>query len=151
MRISDEGLEFVKKHEGVIDHVYLDPVDLPTVGVGHLLSPYEEDLWPVGTKLTRDQIDILLREDVREAEECVSESVTSDLDQSQFDALVSFVFNVGCGAFKKSTLLRLLNAGLIEDAAEEFQKWRMAKGKVLPGLVKRREAEKALFLGEHNI
>lgn len=146
MKVSDKGIDFIKRWEGSRQEVYLDPVGLPTLGVGHLLSPNELQRFPVGTKLSPEQVDSFLRNDLSEAEVAVSDLVHTELDQSQFDSLVSFVFNVGEGNFKKSTLLRVLNSGLETDAADEFLRWTYAKGKTLPGLVKRREAERNLFL-----
>lgn len=146
MTTSDKGIDFIKRWEGSRQEVYLDPIGLPTLGVGHLLSPEELKLFPVGTKLSLEQVNGFLRKDLSKAEFTVSDKVVHDLDQHEFDSLVSFVFNIGEGNFSKSTLLRLLNSGLIEDASKEFSRWIYAKGKILPGLVKRREAEKNLFL-----
>ena len=146
MTTSSIGVSFIKQYEGCIDHVYLDPIGLPSLGVGHLMSPHELSQWPVGTEIANDLIDSILRDDLKEAEECVTSNVTWDISQNMFDSLVSFVFNIGCGAFKKSTLLKKLNLGLVEDAANEFLRWNRAGQKVLPGLVKRREAERDLFL-----
>jgi lysozyme len=139
-------LALIKRWEGYETEVYLDPVGLPTGGVGHLLTPSELLRFPVGTDLSEAQIDAWLRSDIWAAQGCVRLHVDWDLDQAQFDALVSFVFNVGCEAFRRSTLLRLLNAGLEELAAEEFDRWVFAKGRKLQGLVARRAAERDVFL-----
>jgi GH24 family phage-related lysozyme (muramidase) len=84
--------------------------------------------------------------DLHEAEEAVDRLVTAPLNQNEFDALVSFTFNLGEGNLKKSTLLKYLNQMRYEDAANEFPRWNRAGGQILPGLTRRREAEKRLFL-----
>jgi GH24 family phage-related lysozyme (muramidase) len=91
----------------------------------------------------------LLAIDLQKFEKCINDNVKKPLTQNEFDALVSFVFNVGTGAFEKSSMLKLLNSGHMPLAAGQFDRWIYAKGKVLNGLKKRRAAEKALFL-THN-
>lgn len=147
MKMSNEGLELLKEHEGVRKEIYLDPIGLPTGGVGHLLKGEEIQKFPVGTPLSDEQVDEWLRQDVREAEEAVTELVTGDLTQGQFDALVSFVFNVGSGNFKKSQLLRLINAGEYDLASGQFSRWVFAGGQRFRGLERRREDERNLFIG----
>jgi len=146
MQISDQGLQLVKQSEGFRSAVYLDPVGLPTVGYGHLLKQGES--FPNG--VTEAQATDLLRADVSSAENAVSSLVTVPLTQGQFDALVDFTYNLGAGNLKSSTLLKLLNAGNYQGAADEFPKWNKAGGKVLPGLTIRRQAERSLFLGVTN-
>lgn len=145
MEISKEGLELIKKHEGYRAEVYLDPVRLPTAGVGHLMSEGELRMWPVGSSPPPEQLDLWLREDLLEAQDAVRTMVRVPLSQEAFDALVSLVFNIGSPAFKKSTLLRLVNQGQYAAAAQQFSRWTFAKGKQLPGLVKRRADEARLF------
>lgn len=144
MTTSDKGLEFIKDREGVINRVYLDPVGLPTVGVGHLVTP--EDGLMVGDLISESLALELLRKDLAKAEAAVLKAVKVPLSQNQFDALVSFVFNVGASNFRTSTLLRHLNAFNYTAAADEFPKWANAGGRRLPGLVRRRADERALFL-----
>lgn len=150
MKLSTQGYEFIKKHEGVIHKVYSDPVGLLTGGIGHLIEPDDMNPkgfeWKEGDKVDEFQVYKWFSQDVAESERAVNKLVLTQLSQKGFDALVSFVFNVGVSAFKNSTLRRKLNAGLIEEAAEEFPRWNKARGKVLPGLVKRRQEEKELFL-----
>lgn len=141
MNLSDEGLELIKRHEGLRLEAYRDAVGVWTIGYGHTGADVEE-----GQTITEHQADALLGEDVREAEECVEEHVTVDLTQGQFDALVSFVFNLGCAAFTRSTLLRLLNEGDAGGAGTQFARWVNAGGQPLPGLVKRRAEEAERFL-----
>lgn len=146
MKTSDAGLEFIKEHEGIELKAYPDPGtggEPWTIGVGHTggVSP--------GDTCTVEQAMEWLREDVAEAEQAIRQNVHVALNQDQFDALVSFIFNVGGGAFKNSTLLRKLNLGDYEGAENEFQRWNKAGGRVLAGLTKRRLAEEALFAGEY--
>ena len=145
MRMSSDGIELLKEHEGVRKEVYLDPIGLPTGGVGHLLKGDEIQRFPVGTQLSDEQIDEWLRQDIREAEEAVEQLVKVELNQSQFDALVSFVFNVGSGNFQKSQLLRLINSDRFDLAAQQFGRWVFAGGRRFRGLERRRADEAELF------
>lgn len=132
----------IARLEGEVLHAYRDQAGVLTIGVGHVVKKGES--FP-GT-ITKEESRELLRKDVKIAEDAVNNSVKVSLTQDQFDALVSFTFNVGGGALKKSTLLRLLNAGDYQGAADQFPKWRVAGGKVLQGLVNRRQAERQTFL-----
>jgi lysozyme len=144
--INTAGRKLIERFEGRRAAVYRDPVGKPTVGVGHLLSAAERARWPVGTVLTEAQIDALLTVDLAGAEAGVQAAVKVPLSDNEFAALVSFAFNLGVGALRGSTLLRLLNAGDRYGAAVQFGRWTKAGGKVLAGLVRRREAERELFL-----
>lgn len=144
MRVSDNGIKFITAHEGQRLRVYRDPIGLATVGVGHLVLT--KDNLDVGDVITPEQSDAFLRQDLGKAENKVNAVVKVPLTQNQFDACVSLVFNIGGGAFERSTLLKHLNAGNYALAAAEFDKWNKAGGKVWPGLVRRRAEEKALFL-----
>jgi lysozyme len=154
MRLSKEGLDFITKHETVVYKIYDDGLGILTGGIGHVIKPGETNgggiPWQIGDKLQFCQVESWLRDDMEEAEGAVNQYVVTQLSQKGFNALVSFVFNVGVNAFKNSTLLRLLNLGQIEDAAEQFQRWKFGtkngKKVVLGGLVKRRAEEKELFL-----
>ena len=139
---SDKGIRAIEGYEGVRLSAYLDSVNVPTIGVGHTLGV------KMGDVITKEQAEEFLRADLEDAEYAVNKYVLMPLNQNQFDALVSFVFNLGAGAFKGSTLLKRLNAGLYKEAADEFLKWNKAGGKVLQGLVNRRVAERAMFLDE---
>lgn len=141
MKTSQDGLDLIKQHEGCKLEAYLCPAKVWTIGVGHTKGVKEGDV------ITEDQADEFLREDVKDSEQCVKNSASAVLQQHQFDALVSLVFNIGCGNFRKSSLLRYLNNGHSHLVPDEFGKWVYGGGKVLPGLVKRREAERRLFLG----
>lgn len=113
-----------------------------TVGYGHTGPEVKE-----GYTITKGEAEVLLERDLRASEGFVNSLVKVRLEQNQFDALVSFVYNVGGGAFRDSTLLRLLNAGDFKGAADQFLRWDKAQGKVLSGLTRRRKKERELFLG----
>ena len=145
METSQKGLDLIKQFEGISKKAYLDSVLIPTIGVGHTGPEVH-----MGMEITDEQVDEYLKEDLKEAEEAVNKLVKVDLTQDQFDALVSFTFNLGAGNLQQSTLLKKVNAGDTEGAAQEFQKWNRAGGKVLVGLTKRRLGEADLFRGEWN-
>lgn len=149
-KVSSDGLEEIIAHEGEILEVYADPVGLPTLGVGHLLTPSERRTMPVGTKITRAESRAYLRKDLAKFERCINDAVKVPINQNQFDALVSLAFNIGEANFEKSTVLRLLNKSNYIDAAEAFLRWNKARKNgvltVLPGLTTRRKRERALFL-----
>ncbi|MDD2900835.1 MAG: glycoside hydrolase family protein [Syntrophales bacterium] len=140
MRTSRRGLEFIKNEEGCVLHVYRDPAGYPTIGVGHLIKPGE-----AFDTITEEEALQLLARDLAVAENAVNQMVRVPLTQNQFEALVSFVFNVGSGNFQKSTLLKLLNQGRYDAVPGELAKWRKAGGQVLPGLVARRRREAELW------
>ena len=144
-RISQEGLERIKAHEGLRLEAYPDPGsggDPWTIGYGST-----KGVKP-GMVITQSEAEKRLRDDLDFAEQCVSRMVHADvhLTDNQFAALVSFVFNVGCGNFQNSTLLRMVNAGKFEEAAAQFLRWNKASGKVMAGLTKRRADEAEMFL-----
>lgn len=140
MKTSELGLDLIRGHEGLRLKAYQCPAGVWTIGFGHTGAVRP------GQEITREEADTLLRKDVEDAEKSVSWYVTVPLTQDQFDALVSFVFNLGIGKLKGSTLLRLLNGGDYKGAADEFPRWVFA-GKVrLNGLIARRADEKSLFL-----
>jgi lysozyme len=140
MNISTAGRDFVKVREGSKCVAYQDVVGIWTCGVGHT-GP---DVVP-GMTASDEQVDEWLDQDLAMAEACVNANVTVPINQSQFDALCSFVFNLGCGALRGSTLLKKLNAGNHAGAANEFLHWDHAGGRQVPGLTTRRKAEYAMF------
>ncbi len=147
MKTSDRGIALIKHHEGVRLAAYPDPAhgwSVPTIGVGHTSAAGPPAVYK-GMKITQAGADAILRQDLAKFERYVTDAVKVPLSQNEFDALVSFTFNLGPGNLRSSTLLRKLNAGDRAGAADEFLKWTKAGGKTLPGLVKRREAERALF------
>lgn len=141
MKISQKGLDLVKSFEGLRLKAYYDSIGVLTIGFGST-GPHVKS----GMMITAEQAEDLLRDDVSRFEACVSKQVTVPLSQNQFDALVSFAFNLGCGNLASSTLLKKLNTKDYAGASLEFPKWNRAGGRVLTGLTRRREAEKALFL-----
>ncbi|MGA2167249.1 MAG: lysozyme [Terracidiphilus sp.] len=143
MQLSAAGLELIKRSEGFRNRTYLDVAGLPTIGYGHLLLPHES--FPNG--IEEPQAALLLAGDVRAAEQSVQRLVKVALTQGQFDALVDFCFNLGAGRLASSTLLKVLNGGRYEAAAEQLLRWDLAGGEVNAGLKARREAEFQLWTG----
>lgn len=151
--ISEDGLSFIAEHEGIRYNLYNDPAGHCTIGIGHLVHKGNCDASDTSEQeflegITRDQAFELLRSDVAVAEQAVNAYVTVPLTQSQFDALVSFAYNVGSGNFKNSDLLTKLNKGEYDSVPSELNKWVHGGGKVLPGLITRRSDEGALFQSE---
>ena len=142
MELSNNGLDFIKNYEGLRLKAYkvLESEKFYTIGYGH----YGADV-RFGMEITKAQADELFKQDVSRFEKAVNRLVKVDINQNQFDALVSFAYNVGEGALQKSDLLRKLNAGDFKGASAEFPRWNKSGGKVLVGLTKRREKERALF------
>lgn len=141
MKINNDGLDIIKQNEGLRLTAYVCPAGVLTIGYGST-GPHVKR----GLTITAEEAEDLLRKDVARFEDGVAALVTVDLNENQFSALVSFAFNVGLDALRKSSLLRLLNAGEYKAAANQFDKWVNGGGRRLPGLVKRRAQEKALFL-----
>lgn len=142
--ISDAGLNLIKSFEGVVLHGYLDSAGKLSVGTGHLVlagEPYKLD-----EPITMEQNDALLRSDLEHAENGVDSMVTVPINENERAALISFAFNLGVGALQHSTLLRRLNAGQRQEAADQFLSWDHQGNTRLPGLTRRRVAERALFL-----
>jgi lysozyme len=140
--LSDEGRELIRRFEGLSLSPYYDDVGYPTVGYGHLLSKEKwADLiqWPSLSGLT-DAND-LLKEDVSLFERAVTHLINVPLSQGQFDALVSFTFNLGAEALRTSTLRRVLNQGHYDQIPYELHRWVFSGGVKLRGLKRRREAE----------
>lgn len=142
MKLSQAGFDLIREFEGYRDTAYQDSVGVWTIGYGHTEGVKR------GDKITQAQGVKYLEEDTQEAQGAVTRLVKVPLTQGQYDALVSFTFNLGTGNLGSSTLLRKLNAGDYEGAASEFPRWVNAGGKKLDGLVRRREAERQMFVGE---
>lgn len=140
MKLTDKGIELIKNSESCRLEAYLCPAQIPTIAYGKTKGV------KLGMKISQSQAEEFLRQDLAEFEEGVKKLVKVPLTDNQFSALVSFSYNLGLGALSKSTLLKKLNAKDYAGAATEFKRWVRGGGKVLPGLVKRRAAEKALFL-----
>lgn len=157
MKVSDEAKKMIAHHEGVRFRPYRCPALLWTIGVGHVIDPNHikvplnerKDLpIPPGwdRTLSMAEVDDILATDLASFERGVLRLCPSGLTQSRFDALVSFSFNVGLGNLQRSTIRMCHNRGDFEAAAEAFMQWTKAGGKELPGLVKRRKDERALYL-----
>lgn len=158
MQASERGIELIKSFEGFRTFPYFCSAKLHTVGYGHVLYPDQARLktderanYPLRSEHNRlwnaDEIDSLLEADLLRFSAGVLRLCPSSADnQCHLDAMVSFAFNVGLGNLQSSTLRMKYNRGDYDGAADEFLKWTKAGGKVLNGLVRRREAERALFL-----
>lgn len=138
---SQACIDLVKASEGCRLTAYRDAVGILTIGYGSTGGIKE------GQTITQEQAEEMLIDDLDAAAEAVRKLVTVPLNQGQFDALCDFIFNLGEGRLRDSTLLRLLNHGRYGEAAAQFRFWVMAGGHPLPGLVKRRAAERAMFEG----
>ena len=139
MNISNKGIELIKKFEGCRLKAYQDSVDVWTIGYGHTEGVYE------GMEISQHQADIMLGSDLVKYANYINEYVTVSLNPNQFDALTSWVYNLGPGNLKSSTMLKVLNEGNYDDVPFQIKRWNKAGGKVLKGLVRRREAEAELF------
>lgn len=159
MNVSALAIATIKHYEGVRFKPYLCPARLHTVGVGHVMYPDQAKL-PLDQRssvmlkpednrqFTQEEVDGILRHDLDRFERGVERFCPVPLTQGQFDALVSFAFNVGLGTLQRSTLRQKILRGDMEGAAEELMKYCMAGGKILKGLQNRRNDERALFLGK---
>jgi lysozyme len=156
VKVSQKCIEQIKKDEGVRSRPYQCPALLWTVGVGHVIDPNHAKVKLADRKqlpipagwdrvLSAAEIDEILRKDLNRFEAGVLRLIKVELTQGQFDALVSFSFNVGLGNLQNSTLRMKINRGDYEGAAEQFLVWTKAGGKVLKGLVIRRTHEKEMF------
>ncbi|HAV1718143.1 TPA: lysozyme [Enterobacter hormaechei subsp. steigerwaltii] len=145
MQTSDKGVALIKQFEGCKLTAYQDSVGVWTIGYGWT-QPVDGKPIRAGMTIKQETAERLLKTGLVSYESDVSRLVKVGLAQGQFDALVSFTYNLGARSLSTSTLLRKLNAGDYAGAADEFMRWNKAGGKVLNGLTRRREAERALFL-----
>jgi lysozyme len=156
MKVSDKAVSMIKHHEGVRQKAYRCPANLWTIGIGHVLYPEQarlkmEDRMLVPLRpednrtFTMEEVDAILKSDLARFERGVEQYCPVVLTQGQFDALVSFAFNVGLGTLQRSTLRQKINRQDFEGASSEFLKYIMAGGKILKGLQNRRNDERALF------
>ncbi len=157
MKISKKAIEMIKHHEGVRTRPYRCPALLWTVAIGHVIDPAhigvkfeDRKTLPIppgwDRTLSMDEVESILAKDLERFERGVERLCPNGLTQSRFDALVSFAFNVGLGNLQRSSIRMRHNRGDYEGAAEAFMMWTKAGGKELPGLVKRRKDERALYL-----
>jgi lysozyme len=157
MKISKAGIDLIKHFEGVRLKPYKCPAQLWTIGVGHVMYPDQHHLSIDGRRhfplkpehkrsFTEAEVNELLRNDLSLFDSGVERLCGRSLPQCQFDALVSFAFNLGLGTLQRSTLKSKLTRGDVKGAADQFLRFSMAGGKILPGLQRRRIAERAMFL-----
>ena len=142
MKISNEGLALIKKFEGCELTAYKCAAGVWTIGYGHIKDVYE------GQTITQSEAESMLQHEMEEYEGYINSSVTVPLTQNQFDALVSWVFNLGAGNLRASTLLKVVNLSDMECVPAQIKIWNKAGGKVLDGLIRRREAEALLWQGK---
>ncbi|MEI9758058.1 lysozyme [Enterobacter hormaechei] len=147
MQTSEKGIALIKQFEGCKLTAYQDSVGVWTIGYGWT-QPVDGKPIRAGMTINQETAERLLKTGLVSYESDVSRLVKVGLTQGQFDALVSFTYNLGARSLSTSTLLRKLNAGDYAGAADEFLRWNKAGGKVLNGLTRRREAERDLFLGQ---
>lgn len=157
MKTSDRGRALITELEGKRNVIYLDPIGLMTIGVGHLMTKDELtsgkiSILGIPTRYTDDgltdlQIDQLLTQDLASAEGAVNVGIEIELNQDRFDALVSLTFNIGRQAFLNSTLRKVLNNGEYEEAEKQIARWNRAGNRIIPGLQRRRLIEIDWFRG----
>lgn len=146
MKISDAGLKLIMQFEGLRLKAYRCPAGVWTIGYGHTSAVGEPEVRD-GMRISAPEAAAILKRDLAEFEVAVAGMVKTKLTPAQFDVLVSFAYNCGVGAIKASTLLKRVNAGAFDAVPAELMKWTKAKGRELPGLVRRRRAEAALWRG----
>lgn len=144
-QITQEGLRLIKRFEGFEPEIYLDAAGLPTIGYGHLIRKGEHKMFENG--ISEAAGEALLIKDVLVAERAVLRLIDVPLTDGQFDALVSFTFNLGGGALQRSTLRRKVNREEHNEVPREFLRWVWAGGRKLQGLVRRRDAERRVYIG----
>jgi lysozyme len=149
MKMTNEGLALIKRFEGFRHMAYRDPVGVWTIGYGHT-SMAGPPTVKAGLEISLDEAHEILRRDVAQFEHGVSTAVKVPLSDPQFSALVSFAYNVGLGAFRKSSVLAAVNARDFSAVPRRLNLWNKAGGRVLAGLVRRRAAEGALFAGNED-
>lgn len=142
MKISQEGVALIKKFEGCELDAYQDSVGVWTIGYGHTKEVKE------GDKINKDEADYLLQEEMIEYESYINDMVDVDLNQSQYDSMCAWVYNLGPSNLGSSTMLRVLNEGKYDEVPQQMKRWNKANGEVLDGLIRRREAEALLFQGK---
>lgn len=139
--INQDGLDLIKHHEGFSAKVYICPAGYPTIGYGHLILSHED----FSGGITKSQAEKLLRHDVQIAERAVLRLIIVPLTEGQFNALVSFTFNLGAGALQRSTLRRVINRDDHDAVPQQFMRWVWANGRKLKGLIRRRGDEAVLY------
>ena len=145
MKTGINGINLIKKYEGIRHKAYLCPANIPTIGYGTTIYPNGQKV-KLGDLCTSEQATEYLTHDLRQTEQQIGLVVKSALSQNQFDALVSFTYNLGIGNLTKSTLLKKINLTPYDPSImDEFLKWNKAGGRVLQGLTNRRKEESQLY------
>ena len=145
MQLSLNGLQLIKSFEGFRASPYLDSAGIPTIGYGTIMYPDGSRVTMNDSDITEAQAEQYLMFEVNQKTSGVGTMIVASVNQNQFDALISFAYNLGLGALHGSTLLKLVNQGDMNDAANEFPRWNRAGGQVIAGLTRRRLAEQQLF------
>lgn len=142
MKTSQKGLDLIKKFEGFSDKEYICPAGKPTIGYGHVILPNEH--FP--SSITKEEAETLLKKDLQPREKSLNILVKVSINQNQFDALMSFIYNIGVENFKQSTLLKFINEKLFNKIPNQFRRWKYINKVVSKGLLARREEEIKLWL-----
>jgi lysozyme len=142
MKTSQKGLDLIKKFEGFNDKEYICPAGKITIGYGHVILPNEYFQEP----MTRLEGELLLKKDLISREESLNTLVKVNINQNQFDSLISLIYNIGIINFKQSTLLKFINDRLFNKVPEQFRRWKYVNKVVSKGLFNRREEEIKLWL-----
>jgi lysozyme len=145
-QLNQTGLDLIETFEGCVLHPYKDIVGIPTIGIGTTMYPDGKKVTLQDPPISKERAYELLRAYLNKDCASIEKMVTVPINDNQFGALVSFAYNCGIKALANSTLLKRLNAGEYQKAADEFLRWNRAGGVVVKGLTRRREAERALFL-----
>ena len=143
MNISEEGISLIKKFEGCELEAYQDAVGVWTIGYGHTKNVQE------GQVIKQEEAESMLLHELLEYCDYVEKAVEVDLTQNQFDALVSWTYNLGPSNLNRSTMLKVVNANNMGEVPTQIKRWNKAGGKVLDGLVRRRKAEALMFDGKN--
>lgn len=141
MKLSIRVMERIKYFEGFRAKTYICPSGFKTIGYGHKLSSND-----FRVNIDKNEAEVLLLQDITKAAMAVVRNINTKLTEGQFDALISFVFNLGSAALQRSTLRQKINRNEHEEVPKEFMRWIYANGKILPGLIRRREMEVAMYL-----
>jgi lysozyme len=146
MRVNEAALTIIKSFEGFSSDPYLDPIGIPTIGFGSIWSANGDRISMDHPPVDKNKATELLQREVRHVEAAIGRLIKAELTENMFSAIASLAYNIGTGNLQRSTLRIKLNRGKYLDAADEFPKWRKAGGRVLKGLVRRRIAERNLFI-----
>lgn len=142
MKTSQKGLNLIKKFEGFSDKEYICPAGKPTIGYGHVILPNEH--FP--SSITKEEAETLLKKDLEPREKSLNILVKVSINQNQFDALISLIYNIGIENFKQSTLLKFINDRLFDKIPDQFKRWKYVNKVESKGLLARREEEIKLWL-----